>query len=118
MRWLPSLALVALLAGCAPAVHLTPYRDLNLAPTPAVAVLQQKPTRPYEVLGEMWVLANSSKGVLAMRKKAMKIGADAIVLEGERNAGAVAVPLSAEKGSGAIAIPIERLYALAIRYKR
>lgn len=117
MRWLPSLLLLAVLTGCAPAVHLTPYSDLHLAPTHEVAVLQNKPTRAYEVLGEMWVSANDSKGVLAMRKKAMAIGADAIVLEGERNAGAVAVPLQGAPG-GAVAVPIKRSYAVAIRYKR
>ncbi len=116
MRSLAKLLLAVLLAGCAPAVHLTPYSDLHLAPSHEVAVLQQKPTRAYEVLGEMWVSANDSKGVLAMRKKAMEIGADAIVLEGERTAGAVAVPLQGAPG-GAVALPIKRSYAVAIRYK-
>jgi hypothetical protein len=65
----------------------------------------------------MWVLANDSDGVLDMRKKAMEIGADAIVLLGERNAGAAATPLQGAPG-GAVAVPVNRTYAAVIRYER
>ena len=65
----------------------------------------------------MWVRADDSDGVLNMRKKAMEIGADAIVLLGERDAGAVAIPLDGAPG-GAVAVPENRTYAAVIRYER
>ena len=115
MRWL-TIPVLLVLAACT-TVNLTPYRPLDFPPSMDVEVLQTEPTRPYEVLGEMWVPANANDGVLKMREKAMEIGADAIVLLGDRNAGAVAIPLQGAPG-GAIAVPINRTYALAIRYER
>ncbi len=115
MRWFTAPILLFLVA-CA-SVNLTPYQELDFPPTTQVAVLRSAPTRPYTVLGEMWVPANDSDGVLDMREKAMEIGADAIVLLGDRTVGAIAIPLQGLPG-GAIAAPINRTYAVAIRYER
>ena len=108
------MSTVVLAAACIP-VNLTPYRELTFPPTTEVEVLQAEPSQPYEVLGEMWMPANDTKGVLKMRQKAMEIGAHAIILLGDRNAGAVAIPL---QGVGVVAVPVNRTYALAIRYER
>jgi len=115
MRWHRLLLLLAL-TGCA-TVNMTPYQELTFAPTTQVEVLQTKPDRQYDVLAEMWVSSNDKKGVLKMRKKAMEIGADALILEGERTAGAIAIPMQGMPG-GAVAAAIKRTYAVAIRYKR
>ena len=109
-----AMSIVVVVAACT-TVNLTPYRDLTFPPSTAVEVLQEEPSQPYEVLGEMWVPANAADGVLKMRQKAMEIGADAIILLGDRNAGAIAIPLA---GVGVVAVPVNRTYATAIRYKR
>jgi hypothetical protein len=98
-------------------LDLTPYQERDFSPTTEVEVLTSQPTRPYTVLGQMWVPADDSDGVLNMRKKAMEIGADAIVLLGERDVGAVAIPLDEAPG-GAVAVPERRTYAAVIRYER
>ena len=115
MRWLLGVLLFAL-AACT-TVNITPYRELNLPPTADVEVLRTEPAREYELLAEMWMPSNDKNGVLKMRKKAMEIGADALLLVGERTAGAIAIPLQGVPG-GALAAPINRTYAVAIRYKR
>ena len=108
------MSTVVLAAACVP-VNLTPYRELTFPPTTEVEVLQTEPSQPYEVLGEMWMPSGEKDAVLKMRKKAMEIGADAIILLGERNAGTVAIPL---QGVGLVAVPLNRTYAMAIRYER
>ena len=113
MRWMTAPVLLVL-AACY-TVNLTPHRELDFPPSIDVEVLQDEPTRAYIVLGEMWVPANDNGGVLRMRRKAMEIGAHAIILLGERNAGAVALPLP---GVGVVAVPVNRTYAVAIRYER
>ncbi len=46
-------------------------------------------------------------------EKAKELGADAIIIMGERSKGAVAMPL----GNMAVAVPIKELYDIAIKYK-
>ena len=108
--------LLPVLAGCQAAVNLTPYRELTFPPSTEVEVLQGEPSQPYEALGEMWVDARDPEGVLKMRQKAMEIGADAIILLGDRSAGVVAVPLPG--GGGVVAREVSLRYAVAIRYER
>lgn len=48
-----------------------------------------------------------------LREKAMELGADAIILLGERSRGAVALPA----GNMFLAVPIKDLCAIAIKYK-
>lgn len=52
-------------------------------------------------------------GVAYLREKAMELGADAIILLGERSRGAVALPA----GNMFLAVPIKDLCAIAIKYK-
>ncbi len=118
MRWLVAPILLVLVAcTTVETLDLTPYQERDFSPTTEVEVLTSQPTRPYTVLGQMWVPANDSDGVLDMQKKAMEIGADAIVLLSERNSGRFAIPPQDAPG-GAAAESANRTYAAVIRYER
>ncbi len=118
MRWLVAPILLVLVAcTTVETLDLTPYQERDFSPTTEVEVLTSQPTRPYTVLGQMWVPADDIDGVLDMQKKAMEIGADAIVLLGGWHAGDAAIPLQDAPG-GAVATPETRRYAAVIRYER
>ena len=118
MRWLVAPILLVLVAcTTVETLDLTPYQERYFSPTTEVEVLTSQPTRPYTVLGQMSVPANDSDGVLDMQKKAMEVGADAIVLLGERNSGRFAIPPQDAPGDAA-RVPANRTYAAVIRYER
>ncbi len=66
-------------------------------------------------IGQLAIRVNKSNEetvVLALKAKARALGADAIILLGERSTGAVAIPV----GTMAVAVPLRSLVAIAIRY--
>lgn len=105
--------------GCAPTgptVSYSPYSAQTFAPTTRVDVFRTKVAdRRYFELGELCVRVRRSTqetAVLELAEKAKEIGADGIILMGERSAGAVAAPI----GQMAVAIPLREACAVAIRY--
>jgi uncharacterized protein YbjQ (UPF0145 family) len=86
--------------------------------TQSVEVLRTKPVdRAYIELGELSVRVKKSteeSAILFLKEKAREIGADAIVVLGERSEGAVAVP----SGYNVVVVPLRGLVAVAIKYKQ
>jgi len=102
--------------GCAPQVSYSPYSHRTFAPTTRVDVLRTKlADRRYLELGELCIRVNRSTqktAVLQLTEKAKKIGADGIILIGDRPAGFVGIPI----GQLAVAVPLRDACAVAIRY--
>ncbi len=88
-----------------------------LEPTDRIEVFHTKPTdRDYVELAELSIRLDKSTeetAVLYLNDKAKELGADAIIMMGERTTGAFAMPL----GNMAIAVPTKELYAIAIKYR-
>ena len=57
---------------------------------------------------------NEDDVIIELKKKAKEIGANAIIILGEKNRGTVAVPV----GNMAYGVPLKELEAMAIRYKK
>lgn len=109
-------AVVMLCIGCGgPQVKLMKYTaDTYPATLPTnVEVLRTKiEARSYVEIGEVSLRVNKSNEETAigqLKERAAQIGADAIILVGERTAGVV--------GSSAVAIPLREIYGIAIKYK-
>lgn len=104
--------------GCAPThrVSYSPYTDQTFAPTAQVDVFRTKvPDRRYTELGELCIRVGRStqeSSVLHLTEKAKEIGANAIILIGERSRGAVGAPV----GQMMVAVPLRDTCAVAIRY--
>jgi len=113
------LIIAALLLGCAtsPQVKVMRYTTEIFQPTSRIEVLHTKPVgRDYIEIGEISIRLKKSteeNAVVYLKEKARELGADAIIIMGDRSRGAVAVPI----GSMAVAVPIRELYAIAIKYK-
>jgi len=105
------------LIGCATKANVMRYTIETFPPTHHVEVFRSKVIdRDYIEIGEVSVrLKKSTKenAVALLVNKAKELGADAIILVGERSKGAVAMPI----GNMAVAIPIKELCAIAIKYK-
>lgn len=98
--------------GCAARVSYSPYTGQTFAPTTRVDVLRTRVAeRRHVELGELCTSAGHT-AVMRLTEKAKELGADAIILLGERSAGAVAVPV----GQMAVAVPLTDTCAVAIRY--
>lgn len=126
--WLPVLVLV-LLSACAKVNYLPRDPSARYAPASRCEVLWTAPVKPFEEIG--LVTAESDdygevKLLEKLRAKAMKVGADAIVMMGGptvRNG--VTVGTGSGFASGGVGtftgvgIPIEvrRLQGVAIRYQ-
>jgi hypothetical protein len=112
-----AVASVLLLSACVSARYMR-YTEETFPPTTEVEVLRTKPAdRAYLELGEISLRLNKStadNAILILKEKAREIGADAIVILGERYRGSVAAPV----GYMAVAVPVHDLVAVAIRYKR
>lgn len=84
-------------SGCAARVSYSPYSRETFAPTTKVDVLRTKSAdRRYIELGELCIRVTRSTqdtAVLRLTDRAREIGADGIVLTGERSSGSVAVPI-------------------------
>ena len=116
------LLCIFLLQGCAPNVRYLEYTSEHYEPTQHVEVLHAKPpSRDFIELGVISVpakIAPIDKGsrnpIDHLVDKAKSIGADAILILGERSSGgAVLMPA----GNTYIAVPTTgKIEALAIRY--
>jgi len=76
----------------------------------------QLKARPYTEIGEVSLRINKSNeetAVAMLRQKAAELGADALILMGERSAGAVAIPV----GSMFVVVPLRVIYGVAIKYE-
>lgn len=111
------LAIGLFLIGCATKVEVMRYTMETFPPSHHVEVLRSKAiNKDYIEIGEVSVrLKKSTKenAVALLAEKAKELGADAIIIIGERSRGAVAMPV----GTMAVAVPLRELYAIAIKYK-
>lgn len=112
-----SVIVFTLLIGCAgPDVKVMLYTGDSYPPTTDVQVFRTAPVdRKYSEIGELSLRvkkSNRETAVFQLRERAKAIGADAIILMGERSAGAIAMPM----GQGAVAVPLREIYAIAIKY--
>jgi uncharacterized protein YbjQ (UPF0145 family) len=70
------------------------------------------PDKEYIELG-LLSADTGKKAIIDLQNKAKEIGANAIIILGERNEGTVAIPI----GDMAYDVPVNKLEAVAIRYK-
>lgn len=104
-----------ILTSCAPQVKFLKYTEQNFEQTSEVEIFQTNP--PKDEYIEMGVLSirikkqNEDDVIINLRKKAKEIGADAIIILGEKTEGTVAVPV----GNMAYGVPIRDFRALAIK---
>jgi len=114
LQYVPlALAVIVGVIGCASHnPRFVPYTEIAYAPSEEVFVLHTMPSdRRYVELGEVSVPVSVSNGethVMAMRDFARQIGANAIVLVGDR-----ATALLVNRGR---IIPTREAIAIAIRY--
>lgn len=114
MHYLLFIIMSVILSGCTTPVKVTRYTTAVFPPTHHVEVLHTKaPNRDYVELGELSVKANDEEAIKHLTEKAKELGADAILLLGERQQGSIAMPV----GQMWMAIPAKRLTAVAIRYQ-
>ena len=121
IRPILSLLFIFLLQACSPNIRFLEYTSERYKPTQHVDVLHSKiPDRDYIELGIISVpakIAPIDKGsrnpIDHLVEKAKSIGADAVLILGERAGGAVLMPA----GNTYIAVPTTgKIEALAIRY--
>lgn len=114
MQYVPlAIALVVGVIGCAsPTPRLIPYTEVAYAPSETVLVLHAMPTdRTYVELGEISLpvrASNRETYVMELQKMARQIGANAIVLLGDRYTAALVT-------RGRVT-PMREAIAIAIRY--
>ena len=112
-----SLIVTSFFIGCAPQVKVMRYTTETFQPTSKIEVFHTKQIgRDYIEIGEVSIRLKKSteeNAVAYLNEKAKKLGADAIIIMGERSKGAVAMPV----GNMVVAVPIKELYAIAIKYK-
>lgn len=119
-----SLIVTSFLVGCAtqpcatqPKVKVMRYTTEIFEPTSKIEVLHTRQIgRDYIEIGEVSIRLKKSteeNAVAYLNEEAKKLGADGIIIMGERSKGAVAMPV----GNMAVAVPIKELYAIAIKYK-
>ncbi len=87
-------------------------------PTNKIKILRTAPVeRKYEEIAEISLRIKKSTretAVITLSEKAKELGADALILMGERSVGAVAIPI----GRMALALPLREIYGIAIKYKK
>ncbi len=116
-KFIISIIVSAMLIGCAgPMVKVMRYSGDDYSPTTEVQIFRTAPVdRKYIEIAELSLRvkkSNQETAVFQLREKAKSIGADALILMGERSAGAIAMPM----GQGAVAVPLREIYAIAIKY--
>ena len=106
------------LSACMPSVHVMRYTPAIFPPSANVEILRTKPAdREYIEIGEVSIRLNrasSETAVLMLAQKAKELGADALILIGERQKGAYMVPI----GRSAVAVNLRDLVGVAIKYKQ
>jgi hypothetical protein len=110
---LVAISVIVGVTGCsARLAHFTPYTEMAFAQSEAVAVLHFMPRdQAYVELGEISILVrswNRETYVMELRHKARAIGANAIVLLGDRTTEALV--------SRGRVTPMREVVAIAIRY--
>jgi len=115
--FLSIIAVLTLSCAMRPRVMVMRYTAEIFPPTTQVEVIHTKPiSRDYIEIGEIAIRlrkATQENAVVYLIGKAKELGADAILIIGERSKGAVAMPI----GYIVVAVPIRELYAIAIKYK-
>lgn len=111
---------IVFLVGCAatqPKVKVMRYTTEIFQPTNRIEVIHTKSTnRDYIEIGEVSIRLKKSteeNAVALLAEKAKELGANALIIIGERSKGAVVVPI----GNMAVAVPLRELYGIAIKYK-
>jgi len=103
-------------AACMPSVHVMRYTAAIYPPSSNVEILRTKPAdRQYLEIGEISLELNAfnrKNSVFILSEEARKLGADALLLLGEKGSGAMILPI----GMG-YTINSERLVGIAIKYK-
>lgn len=113
-----AILIAVLMVGCT-TPKVMRYTTKTYAPTPSSSVEIHRTKlvgRPYTEIGEVSLRikkSNEETAVAMLREKAAELGADALILMGERSAGAVAMPV----GSMAVVVPLREIYGVAIKYK-
>jgi len=110
--------MLLLLSGCATTrPTVMKYTSEVFQPTKHIEVLHTKPAaRDYIEIGEVAIRLKKStqeNAVLLLSEKAKELGADALVIIGERSKGTVTMPV----GSLFVAVPHRELYGIVIKYK-
>ena len=105
------------LSACMPSVHVMRYTAAIYPPSSNVEILRTKPAdREYFEIGEISLELNAfnrKNAVFILSEEARKLGADALVLLGEKGSGAMILPV----GKGYTVINTERLVGVAIKFK-
>lgn len=111
-KLLPLLVFLTFFISCS-SVDFLRYTDQTFEPTNEVEVFQTNP--PEKEYTELGLLSTETgdDAIIDLKNKAKEIGANAIIIIGEKNKGTVAMPV----GNMAYGIPINELEAVAIRYK-
>ena len=99
--------------SCGTYIKVNRISPQALAPTTSCEVYTSKvPDRPYEEIALLEV-AEGGDRIQAARKKAMQLGADAIILQGERTAGGIFIPV----GTSVVYGTSNRMTFLAVKWK-
>lgn len=111
-KFLPLLIFLTIFISCS-SVEFLRYTDQTFEPTKEVKVFQTNlPEKDYIELG-LLSAETGKNAIIDLQNKAKEIGANAIIILGERNKGTVAMPI----GNMAYGVPVNKLEAVAIRYK-
>lgn len=108
------------LCGCGTTpVEVMRYTSERFAPTEpsSVKIIRTRlERRSYIEIGEVSIRLNRQNqedSIALLRQRAAELGADAIILMGERSLGAAAMPI----GSLTVAVPLREIYGIAIKYR-
>ncbi|MBN2267309.1 MAG: hypothetical protein JW725_03130 [Candidatus Babeliaceae bacterium] len=111
---------IVFLVGCTvtqPQPKVMRYATEIFQPTNRIEIIHTKPVnRDYIEIGEVSIQLKKSTEENAealLAEKAKELGANALIIIGERSKGAVVVPI----GNMAVAVPLRELYGIAIKYK-
>lgn len=116
-------AFILALSACMPSVHVMRYTTALFPPSSNVEILRTKPAdREYIEIGEVSIRLKEGalyqrlrdNAVLMLAEKAKELGADALILIGERQRGATYVPV----GRSVVGVNKQDLVGVAIKYKQ
>lgn len=111
-KLIPIVIILMIFISCSSVDYLR-YTEQTFQPTYEVEIFQTNlPEKDYIELGLLSV-DTGKDAIIDLKNKAKEIGANAIIILGEKNEGTVAVPI----GNMAYGVPVNKLQAVAIRYK-
>jgi len=106
-----------LFIGCTPRAKVMRYTTMKFPPTHNIEIFRSKIiNKDYIEIGEVYIRLKKSteeNAIALLAEKAKEIGADAIIIMGERLKGIVSIPA----GRAFVSFPVRELYAIAIKYK-